>query len=115
MSKNILIVEDDVQLGETLFTMLELLGHRPTLCATVDRAFELITEDHWDVILSDYSLGTGTGADIMSRASAIQSRARLIISSGYDRDQFEEELQHLQQIHWINKPYKIEELMALLK
>jgi two-component system OmpR family response regulator len=115
MSKSILIVEDDALLGETLHTMLTLLEHNPTVCNTLSDAKNAITDQSWDVILSDYSLGVGTGVDVMNHAIETNSEAVLIISSGYEREQFEEQLKGLDQVLWLNKPYKIDELVKLLK
>ena len=114
MPKSILIVEDDALLGETLHTMLSLLEHNPTVCATLADAKEAITDKSWDVILSDFSLSIGTGVDIMNHAISEKSEALLIISSGYEREQFEEQLKGLDQVLWLNKPYKIDELVNLL-
>ena len=114
MSKSVLIVEDDSLLGETLHTMLSLLEHNPKVCTTLADAKTAITEQNWDVILSDYSLGVGTGVDVMNHAIAAKSTATLIISSGYERAQFEEQLKGLDQVLWLNKPYKIDELVKLL-
>lgn len=114
MSKSVLIVEDDTLLGETLHTMLTLLEHNPTVCNTLSDAKTAISEQNWDVILSDYSLGIGTGIDVMNHAISTNSEALLIISSGYERVQFQEHLEGLDQVLWLNKPYKIEELIQLL-
>lgn len=114
MAKSILIVEDDTLLGETLHTMLTLLEHNPTVCTTLSDAKTAIKEQHWDVILSDYSLGIGTGVDVMNHAISEKSEALLIISSGYEREQFEEQLKGLDKVLWLNKPYKIDELVKLL-
>lgn len=114
MPKSILIVEDDALLGETLHTMLTLLEHNPTVCTTLADAKEAITDKSWDVILSDFSLGVGTGVDVMNHAISEKSEALLIISSGYEREQFEEQLKGLDQVLWLNKPYEIKELVKLL-
>jgi two-component system OmpR family response regulator len=114
MSKSILIVEDDALLGETLHTMLTLLEYNPTVCTTLSDAKKAITEQSWDVILSDYALGVGTGVDVMNHAISEKSPATLIISSGYEKSQFEDQLNGLDQVLWLNKPYKIDELVKLL-
>jgi two-component system response regulator HydG len=114
MSKSILVVEDDTLLGETLHTMLTLLEHNPTVCNTLSDAKTAITEQSWDVILSDFSLGIGTGVDVMNHAIEANPKAVLIISSGYEREHFKEQLNGLDQVFWLNKPYKIDELVKLL-
>ena len=113
MPKSILIVEDDAYSGKHS-TLCSLLEHNPTVCATLADAKEAITDKSWDVILSDFSLSIGTGVDIMNHAISEKSEALLIISSGYEREQFEEQLKGLDQVLWLNKPYKIDELVNLL-
>ena len=114
MPKSILIVEDDAILGETLHTMLTLLEHNPTVCNTLSDAKTAITEQNWDVILSDFSLGVGTGVDVMKHAISAISEALLLISRGSEREQYEEQLKGLDQVLWLNTPYKIDALVKLL-
>ena len=54
MSKAVLIVEDDPQLGESLKTILSLLHHEPHHVFKLKEAKEAIDNQHWDVIISDY-------------------------------------------------------------
>lgn len=115
MSKSILVVEDDAILGDTIVTMLNLLGHEPKLSATYEDACDAINNNAWDVILSDYSLGTGNGIDVMKHAISNNSSAKMIISSGFEAEQFKDELKELETVFWISKPYKIQELVELLK
>ena len=51
MSKAVLIVEDDPQLGESLKTILSLLHHEPHHILTLKEAKEAIDNKRWDVII----------------------------------------------------------------
>ena len=51
MSKAVLIVEDDPQLGESLKTILSLLQHEPHHILTLKEAKEAIDNQSWDVII----------------------------------------------------------------
>ena len=114
MSKAVLIVEDDLQLGESLKTILSLLQHEPHHILTLKEAKEAIDNQRWDVIISDYSLADGTGFEVMNYAVERKCSSTLIISSGHERESIEEELSGLDLVRWMSKPYTINDLTALI-
>ncbi len=114
MSKAVLIVEDDPQLGESLKTILSLLHHEPHHILTLKEAKEAIDNQSWDVIISDYSLADGTGVEVMNYAVERKCSSTLIISSGHERESIEEELSGLNHVRWMSKPYTINDLTALI-
>ena len=114
MSKAVLIVEDDTQLGESLKTILSLLHHEPHHILTLKEAKEAIDNQLWDVIISDYSLADGTGVEVMNYAVERKCSSTLIISSGHERESIEEELSWLDHVRWMSKPYTINDLTALI-
>lgn len=116
MSKRILVIEDDRDLGNTMLEMLGLLGYEAELCISLASAIEkLRIETNWDAIISDYSLGDGKGSDLMRHVLNIDAlkNAKLIIASGYDRSNFTTDLEGLETVNWIIKPYPIASLIAL--
>ena len=114
MSKAVLIVEDDPQLGESLKTILSLLHHEPHHILTLKEAKEAIDNQRWDVIISDYFLLDGTGVEVMRYAVKRKCSSTLIISSGHERESIEEELGGLNHVRWMSKPYTINDLTALI-
>ena len=114
MSKAVLIVEDDPQLGESLKTILSLIHHEPHHILTLKEAKEAIDNQSWDVIISDYSLADGTGVEVMNYAVERKCSSTLIISSGHERESIEEELSALNHVRWMSKPYTINDLTALI-
>lgn len=55
---NVLLVEDDPNLGEVTVESLSLLGHTVTLIRTAAVAFEALRGDHsFEVVLLDLRLG----------------------------------------------------------
>ena len=114
MSKAVLIVEDDPQLGESLKIILSLLHHEPHHILTLKEAKEAIDNQLWDVIISDYSLADGPGVEVMNYAVERKCSSTLIISSGHERESIEEELSGLDHVRWMSKPYTINDLTALI-
>jgi len=111
MSKAVLIVEDDPQLGESLKTILSLLHHQPHHIFSFKEAKD---NQRWDVIISDYFLLDGTGVEVMNYAVKRKCSSTLIISSGHDRDSIKEEMGKLDQVRWMSKPYTIDDLNSLI-
>lgn len=114
MSKAVLIVENDPQLGESLKTILSLHHHEPHHILALKEAKEAIDNQHWDVIISDYSLADGTGVEVVNYAVERKCSSTLIISSGHKRESIEEELSGLDHVRWMSMPYTINNLRALI-
>lgn len=116
MSKRVLVVEDDKELGSTMLEMLGLLGYEAELCTSKASATEKVGVDTaWDVIISDFSLGDGKGTDLMRDLLKIEAlkKTKLIVASGYDKSDFDSDLEGLDSVEWIIKPYPIASLVAL--
>lgn len=117
MSKRILLIEDDLSLGQTFVELMELLGFKPVLSDGYQSALDVLAEDHnWSAIISDFSLGDGLGSDIMRHCLSVDAlkNTSLIITSGYERESKASELSGLDKVQWLMKPYKIDELIQLL-
>lgn len=118
MSKRVLIVEDDKDLGSTMQEMLGLLGYEAELCGSQASATEkLSVNTNWDVIISDFTLGDGKGTDLMRHILTIDAlkNSKLIVTSGYDQSNFTIDLEGLDSVEWIIKPYPIASLIDLFE
>jgi len=118
MSKRVLIVEDDPGLGQTMLEMMEMLGFNAKLSSGFRVAKAILEDDkNWDAIISDFSLGDGKGSDLMRFCyeDAKMSQTVSIITSGYEREAHLTELDGLDSVHWIVKPYPIAKLVELIK
>ena len=67
----ILCVEDDTDTREMLKTALEQRGARMTCVAGVTEAWDAITTEQPDVVLSDLGLGGESGHRFLSRLRAL--------------------------------------------
>src|SRR2546421_2339983 len=59
MSLNILVVDDELALRQTLKRSFSLEGHRVVEVATGEAAIDRATTDHYDMVLLDVALGPG--------------------------------------------------------
>jgi CheY-like chemotaxis protein len=65
---SILLVEDDDDIRDLMVTLLELAGFSPTACGTAEQGLELLREETFDLVLTDYALPSRTGGWLLRQA-----------------------------------------------
>jgi len=112
---NILIVEDEHDLGKTISDYLKISGY---VCEWVDN-FEKGMEKTWvytyDCILVDINLPGGSGLKIIDRLKKLKSKSGIIIISA--RNAIEDRIYGLDlgADDYITKPFDLSELNARIK
>jgi DNA-binding response OmpR family regulator len=61
---SVLLVEDNHRLGPVLVTALEAAGHRVRWADRLDDALSAFAVEAFDVVVTDFELPDGTGADV---------------------------------------------------
>ena len=83
MSRNIIVVDDDIQTSQLLQTMLEVLG-----CNSIvfNRAVEFLTHslNEEDIVLLDLVMPEIDGIEVLRTLAEQKCRSRIILLSGYD-------------------------------
>jgi signal transduction histidine kinase/ActR/RegA family two-component response regulator len=83
-SRRIMVVDDDAGVRALIGDMLVELGHRPILMSDPISALEQIEQaQHVDILLADYAMPGMNGADLITRARAIQSDLATILATGH--------------------------------
>lgn len=62
----ILVLDDELPIAELLGELLTIIGHQPVLCVNPIRALEVIGEEHFDLILSDFRMPEMNGEQFYS-------------------------------------------------
>ena len=78
-----LLVDDVPAFAKAVHGLLELQGHRVTVVDSVAAALEAIDARTFDVVLTDYSLGEVTGADLAERLADGPSPPFVVLVTGY--------------------------------
>jgi signal transduction histidine kinase len=82
-SLRILVVEDEDSVRRFLDTSLRRLGHRPRLTQTVEEGTRALTEDQFDVILTDLGLPDASGEELARRAAIYAPGTPVVLLTGW--------------------------------
>jgi signal transduction histidine kinase len=84
-ARRVLVVEDNVDAGETLRALLELRGHDVAVALSGAEALELLSQRRADIVLCDLGLPTMSGYDVARavRANPALRDILLIALTGY--------------------------------
>lgn len=111
----VLVVDDDQLLTEVVGAMLGDLGYEVTTSDSTAAALELLTNGSFDVVVSDLSVsGRAGGRDLLFRVLDEGLATTAILMSGYGApDDLGSPAGH--RVHFIQKPFRGEELDALMR
>ena len=110
---NILVIEDDPQIAESLVEMLEILGHQVlTTAESYDQAVAALDKENPDLALVDIQLkGQKTGIDVAERLR-YEYKVPFIFTTAYaDKETIEKAAAH-SPYGYIVKPYGMKEINA---
>jgi len=65
---SILVVEDDPDIRDLLSTLLEMAGYTTTACGTAEEGLNVLREETFDFVLTDYALPNRTGGWLLQQA-----------------------------------------------
>ncbi len=111
---NILIVEDDADLGNILSLSLQKEGYHTRVAGNAEQCLEIIHDFHPDFLIVDYGLPDKTGAELISVVSdALHARMPgiLIISGFRSDDEFIDSIIDKGAVDFIRKPFQTKELL----
>ncbi|MEA1921960.1 MAG: sigma-54 dependent transcriptional regulator [Pseudomonadota bacterium] len=80
---NILIIDDDSFIAETISALILHLGHIPTSALTLRDGLKQAGSNNFDLILLDVSLPDGSGLEIIPQLTALPSSPEVLIFTGF--------------------------------
>lgn len=80
---NILIVDDDRLVTDSLRQVVEKMGHAATIAASVAEALRLFPDGGFDIVFCDVRMPDGSGLDILPKIRAASAAPEVIIITGY--------------------------------
>lgn len=114
MSAKILIVEDDNNLGDTLFEYLQGFGHECLLAKTAKEAKEHFSKLAPDVVLMDIGLPDGNGLELARQFRDFRKDFVLLFLSALNDPETKVEGLEIGAEDYITKPFALKELIIRL-
>lgn len=109
----VLVVEDESGLREVVAEALADFGHSATVASDGVQAIHQLSEQEFDVVISDISMPGGvSGIDLAEYILAANSSTKVVLVSGHARAQLPDLPEHTT---FLPKPYRIGQILALLK
>jgi PAS domain S-box-containing protein len=114
--EHILYVDDEEAISFLIQRLLSRKGYRVTCCNSPAEALELLRADPlgFDVLVSDLTMPTLNGIDLIRAAKHIRPELPAILTSGYVRDEDHELAARVGIEHVILKPNTIDEMGVTL-
>jgi two-component system response regulator MprA len=111
----VLIVDDDPELRVFLRTELELDGYACAEAATGQQALTLARQEHWDLLLLDWSLPDFSGVELCQRLRRTDNTTPVLMLTA--RDDVKERVEALDAgaDDYLTKPFSQEELLARMR
>lgn len=80
----VLIIDDDEDVAEVLAALIES-DFDTTIITDETQAISTIQENDFDIIITDLNMPQISGSELIEQINSIQSKARVIVSTGHDR------------------------------
>lgn len=113
-NRTILIVDDDLDLSMLIQDMLEDNGYASLYAASIDEAYEVLTNNKCDLILLDINLPDGTGFSLCKELRHISQVPIIFVSARTSEDDKVNGLD-MGGDDYIAKPYSLKELMSRIR
>jgi len=111
---NILVAEDEADLREILKVTLEQEGYRAILASDGDEAIKKIEKKSFQIALIDIKMPGVNGKELVSKIKQINPRMPIVIVTG--SLDFKEEMSLKEQAYeYIHKPFRLDELVGVVK
>ncbi len=115
-SGHILLIDDDDIIRDTGKLMLEAMGYNVTLSENGENALRIFREQHnnIDLIISDMIMPEMNGREVYFEMKKIDKNCRVMISSGFSKSEYIDELKKAGLSGFIRKPFRNFELSQLI-
>jgi len=109
---SILVVDDEVGLGQALKLSLEMVGYRVTFSSRPLEALELFRREPFDLVITDLRMPVMTGWELAAEIKRYSPSTPIIAMTGWPVDLLRDGDRSSNMAVIIQKPYRVNELRA---
>jgi DNA-binding NtrC family response regulator len=115
MPKNILIVEDEQNIRETLADLFDIPSNSPAVAATLDEALAALNKSAFDLIITDLRLGgkRDGGLQVMAASGLLSPDAVIVVLTAYPDEDNRFASIRLGATHFLEKPVDLRTIASL--
>ena len=115
MAQQIHIVEDDVAFGKMLTSFLERKGFQISVSLTGENARKVISENNFDLLITDLKLPDDSGLELLEFAQKISPKTKVILMTAYSEVDTAVKAIKKGALDYISKPFRPEELLMIIE
>jgi CheY-like chemotaxis protein len=115
--KTVLLVDDEAMVMDIGSQFLKRLGYHVRMASSGPEAIDIFrhARDHIDCLLLDFTMPGMNGLETMQQIKKIRPDVRIIITSGYTRQQIQNRFAHIgPPDDFIHKPFEMKALQEKL-
>ena len=113
--KNILVIDDEQVIVDTISIILEDMGINVTGAINADDGIKLALDNDYDLILTDIRMPEKSGADVAKEVISNKPHARVLIITAYPSDPLAKEALEAGAISLLKKPFEISKILDYLQ
>lgn len=112
---NILVIDDEAPIRETLKEILEYENFEVTLAENGEKAWQIIQKNDFDVILCDVKMPGIDGVELLERVQALKPEIPMVMISGHGNVEMAIESTKKGAYDFITKPPDLNRLLITLR
>lgn len=115
MDEKILVIDDDLDVLESVVDLLRAQGFDPESASDSTVAARLVQERQFDLILSDINMPHLTGLRLLTLVKECAPLTEVIMLTGYDAPGWVDEALEHKAFAFIKKPFSLDDLVERVK
>jgi CheY-like chemotaxis protein len=113
--KNILIVDDEQDLGSFLTKFLQPLHYEVTVATSGKEALQQLKKDKVDLIFLDENLPDTSGVKLLPRMRQINPKPAIVMISGYGSEELKKRTEELGVQFFLDKPFNFKTILKVIQ
>ena len=114
-TRKILIVDDEPIARDNLAHILKKDGYTPLLAENGQQAIDILKKEEVDLVLTDLRMRGVDGMAVLAETKNLWPSTEVVVITGYASVDTAVEAMRLGAYHYISKPFKINELRAIVE
>ena len=111
----ILVVDDERSMREMLEILLRKAGHSVVLEEDGPSACSRISEEEFDLVISDLRIGRHSGIEVLERTKAVWPQTEVIMITAFASTENAVQAMKLGAYDYVLKPFKVDELNVVVQ